>query len=142
MKVFVACSYSDNVNYDTGEVFPAFKTALEETLRTIEKTGATVFNALRYDKYKINDLDPAEAFFLDKKHLDESDVLVVLLDDKISAGAQVEIGYAIAKNKQVILAHQPGHKLAYFNAAMIKGGVVKELELPITADKLTKLLGI
>lgn len=141
MKVFVASSYSTKVNYETGEVFPEFKTWLEDTLSAIESTGATAFSALRADGYKINDTDPADAFFLDKNNLDDSDVILALLDDEVSPGVQVEIGYGIAKNKVVILAHQPDHKMRYFNAAMLRAGVVRELVLPFTTEKFKAILG-
>jgi len=65
MKVFVAASYSSQVNYDTGEVFPEYKEWLEKNLSTIEGLGHTIFCALRADQYGINDADPAEAFRLD-----------------------------------------------------------------------------
>ncbi|MGH7196663.1 MAG: nucleoside 2-deoxyribosyltransferase [Candidatus Saccharimonadales bacterium] len=140
MKVFVAASYSSQVNYDTGEVFPEYKEWLENTLGVVEALGHTVFCALRADQYKINDADPASAFSLDMEHIEESDVLVALLDEKPSVGVQTEIGVAVALEKQVFLAHLPEHKLAYFNAAMLNAGVVKEIELPLTGEGLGEVI--
>ncbi len=140
MKLFVASSYSTKVNYDTGEVFPEFKTWLEELLTTVENAGHEVFSALRADDYKINDTDPAEAFFLDKNSIDGSDAILAMLDDEVSPGVQVEIGYGVAKGKVVILAHEADHKMRYFNAAMVRAGVVKELTLPLTAEKIDAVL--
>lgn len=140
MKIFVAASYSSQVNYETGEVFPEYKEWLEGTLSVIEALGHTVFCALRADQYKINDADPAAAFSLDMEHIEQSDVLLALLSDKPSAGVQTEIGAAVALKKQVLLAHLPEHELAYFNAAMAKAGVVTELELPLTAEGIGEVL--
>lgn len=140
MKIFVAASYSTQVNYDTGEVFPEYKAWLENILELVESLGHEVFCALREDQYKINDADPVAAFRLDVKHLEESDAVIALLNDKASSGVQTEIGFAIARNKRVILAHLPEHKLAYFNAAMLKAGVVEEIGLPFSTETLrTKL---
>lgn len=136
MKVFVAASYSSQVNYETGEVFPEYKEWLENTLSVIEALGHTVFCALREDQYKINDTDPAAAFSLDIEHIEGSDILLALLSDKVSAGVQTEIGVAVALKKRVLLAHLPEHELQYFNAAMAKAGVVKEIELPLSAEHL------
>jgi nucleoside 2-deoxyribosyltransferase len=136
MKLFIAASYSSQVNYETGEVFPEYKEWLENTLSVVEALGHTVFCALREDQYKINDADPAAAFSLDLEHIEGSDGLLALLTDKPSAGVQTEIGVAVALKKQVYLAHLPEHELAYFNGAMLRAGVVKELELPLTAEGL------
>ncbi len=134
MKIFVAASYSTQVNYDTGEVFAEHKAWLEDILVSIESLGHTVFCALRKDQYRINNANPAAAFNLDIKHIKESDALVALLSDKPSAGVQTEIGVAVALNKKVVLAHLLEHKLSYFNAAMLKAGVVEEVALPFTAE--------
>ncbi len=136
MKIFVAASYSTQVNYDTGEVFTDYKTWLEATLATIESLGHTVFCALREDQYKINNTDPAAAFRLDLQRIKESDALIALLSDKPSVGVQTEVGAAVALNKQVVLAHSPGHELAYFNAATLKAGVVDVIDLPLSPAAL------
>ena len=140
MKIFVAASYSSKVNYDTGEVFAEYKEWLEDILTTLEQAGHEVFCALRADQYKVNDSDPAAAFFLDMEHLSASDVILALLDDHMSTGVQTEIGVGVALKKKVLLAHLPEHKLQYFNAAMVKGGVVEELDLPLLPEKLKELL--
>lgn len=141
MKVFVAASYSSQVNYETGEVFPEYKEWLEKTLGIIEALGHMVFCALREDQYKINDSDPAAAFSLHMEHIQESDILLALLGDKPSVGVQTEIGVGVALKKRVFLAHLPEHELAYFNSAMVKSGVTQEFELPFTEESLKSALG-
>lgn len=136
MKIFVAASYSSQVNYETGEIFPDYKIWLEDTLGVVEALGHTVFCALREDQYKINNADPAAAFRLDIEHIEQSDALIALLSDKPSAGVQTEIGAAVALKKKVLLAHLPEHELSYFNAAMLKAGAVKKIQLPITEERL------
>ena len=122
MNIFVATSYSTRVNYDTGEVLPEYKQWLETTLKSLEAYGHTIFCALRADKYKINDSNPAEAFKLDTERIKMSDGLIALLDDEVSVGVQTEIGYALALNKKVVLAHSPNHELRWFNKAIIQAG--------------------
>lgn len=129
MKVFIAASYSSQVNYHTGEVFPEYKEWLESHLGAIEKYGHTVFCALRADEYKINDGDPAEAFSLDEREIDAADALLAFVTDKVSAGVQTEIGMAIAKKKQVVIAHLGEHALGYFNQAIVLAGQASELVL-------------
>lgn len=134
MNIFVAASYSTQVNYETGEVFPEYKEWLEENLSTIEGLGHTVFCALRADQYRINDADPAAAFRLDIEQIEASDALLALVDTKVSAGVQTEVGYALALGKQVVLGHSPDVELAWFNKAIIKAGQAKAVTLPITSD--------
>lgn len=142
MNIFVAASYSSQVNYATGEVLPEYKEWLENILTLIEKQGHIVFCALRADQYKINDADPAAAFSLDMKHIHESDAILALLSDKVSAGVQTEIGVGVALGKVVVMAHDLEDKLTYFNAAMVKAGVAKELSLPLEDSKLHEVLPV
>jgi nucleoside 2-deoxyribosyltransferase len=134
MKVFVAASYSSQVNYETGEVFPEYKDWLEKNLTVIEEFGHSVFCALRADQYKINDADPAAAFLLDVEHISEADALIALVDGKVSAGVQTEVGYAMALNKQVVIAHAPEEELAWFNKAILKAEQATEAILPLATD--------
>jgi hypothetical protein len=60
--------------------------------------------------------------------------MLAFVTDKVSAGVQTEIGMAIAKGKQVVIAHLEEHPLTYFNAAMVKAGQARELILPIKSD--------
>lgn len=134
MKLFVAASYTSQVNYKTGEIFPGYQAWLEDNLGRLEKLGHTVFCALRADQYKINDADPAEAFSLDEAEIESADGMLAFVTDKVSAGVQTEIGMAIAKRKQVVLAHTAENPLAYFNQAIVLAGQASELILPISTD--------
>ena len=134
MRIFVAASYSSQVNYETGEVFPEYREWLEENLTLLESFGHTVFCALRADNYRINDGDPAAAFSLDETEIDTADALLAFVTDKVSAGVQTEIGMAIAKDKQVVIAHLGEHALGYFNQAIILVGQAREQILPITSN--------
>ena len=140
MKIFVATSYSSQVDYASGAVLPAYKAWLEAILSSIEQQGHIVFCALRADNYAVNSDDPAAAFKLDLEQLELSDVVLALLNDKVSAGVQTEIGAAVALKKRVLLAHLPEHPLVYFNQAMVMSGAVQAVELPLTVQKLQQFL--
>ena len=136
MKIFVAASYSSQVNYETGHVFAPYKQWLEGLLGQLEAVGFEVICSLRSDNYRINDGDPAGAFRLDTESIANSDALLALLDDHVSAGVQTEIGYALALHKRVILAHAPEDTLAYINNAVVKAGQASEVLLPLTKEGL------
>lgn len=139
MRIFVAAAYSAHVNYETREVNPEYKEWLEGNLTTLEGLGHTVFCALRTDGYKINDLNPAEAFSLDEAEIDGSDALLAFVVDSVSAGVQTEIGMALGKKIPVVIAHEADHDLAYFNAAIIGAGHATEIILPIRSDPFGSL---
>lgn len=140
MHIFINASYSAHVDYSTGEVRASYKLWIEDILGTLEKAGHTVFCALRADNYRINDSNPAKAFSLDITQIKKSDAMIAILADRPSAGVQTEVGYGVALGKKVILAYEPGHRLQYFNQAMIQAGVVQSMELPLTPEKLQTVL--
>ncbi len=139
MKIFIASSYSSKVNFETGQVQPEYRQWLEGIIDLLENQGHEVFAAIRKDNYKINNQDPASACRLDIARIKESDVLLALLTSGVSGGVQTEVGIAVALGKKVILAHEPEQQLSYFNAAMVKAGVVKEAFLPLSQDELASM---
>lgn len=134
MNIFVAASYSSKVNYETGKVFPEYKDELEGHLTKLESFGHNVFCALRADHYKINDADPAQAFQLDLDEIKKSDGMFAIVDNKVSAGMQTEIGIAIGLEKRIVLARKAVDTFAYFNDAIIRSGKAEEIVLPIKSD--------
>lgn len=134
MNIFVAAFYSAYVNYETGEVLPEYKEWLEDNLATIEGFGHEIFCALRADDYRINNSDPAEAFRLDIEQIEAADALIAFVDAKVSAGVQTEVGYALALEKKIILAHPPDTELSWFNQAIVEAGQATEVSLPLDSD--------
>lgn len=137
MKIFVAASYSSQVNYETGEVFPEYKEWLEDNLERLEKFGHTVFCALRADGYKMNDVNPAEAFSLDEAQIEAAEGMIAFVNKSVSAGVQTEIGMAIAQKKPVVFARTPEDELAWFNRAIVLAGQASEVMLPLDSDPFT-----
>lgn len=134
MKLFVAASYSAKVDYTTGDVYPEYRAWLEDILAKLESYGHEVVCALRDDNWRINDLDPAQAFKLDEAKIANADGLFALVSDTVSAGVQMEMGTALAQKKHVVIAHDKVDQLAYFNQAVVSLGQAKEVILPITSD--------
>jgi nucleoside 2-deoxyribosyltransferase len=139
-KFFVATSYSSQVDYETGEVLPQFRDFLEQQFSIIEQGGGEVFSAIRHDKYKINNTDPAAAFRVDMDKIKECDVFVAFLNQKVSAGVQAEIGMAVALGKRVILARPQDVKSEYFNDAIMRNGLAEEITLPLNQSVFRELM--
>lgn len=138
MKVFVATSYSSKVDYATGEVFADYRRWLEDLLKQLEDYGHQVFCALREDNWRINDLNPGQAFQLDEQQILECDGMLAIVTDIPSAGVQLEMGMVLAKKKKLVIAHEKTHQLAYFNQAVVSLGQAKEVLLPLTKDPFVK----
>ena len=134
MKVFVAASYSAKVDYSTGDVYPEYRAWLEGILGQLESYGHEVVCALRDDNWRINDLEPAQAFKLDEQKIVNAEGLFALVSDTVSAGVQMEMGMALAQKKKVVIAHEKVDQLAYFNQAVVALGQANEVLLPITSD--------
>ena len=138
MKLFVAASYSAKVDYTTGGVFPEYRTWLEGILSQLESYGHEVVCALRDDDWRINDLEPAQAFKLDEAKISNAEGLLAIVSDTVSAGVQMEMGMALAQKKVVAIAHEKVHQLTYFNQAVIALRQASEVLLPISSDPFTK----
>ena len=134
MKIFVAASYSAKVDYSTGDVYPEYKAWLEAILLQLESYGHEVVCALRDDDWRINDIDPAQAFKLDEEKIANAEGLFALVSDTVSAGVQMEMGMARAQKKVVVIAHDKVDQLAYFNQAVVALGQATEVLLPVSYD--------
>jgi nucleoside 2-deoxyribosyltransferase len=140
MKIFIAASYSSRVDYVSGRVFPDYKIWLEDLLVSLERSGHTVFCALRADNYTINTANPVAAFRLDAKEIEQCDILLAFIDNNVSAGVQLEIGYALALKKNIVLAHLPKHSLPYINSAIVHASLATEVLLPFTDETIRSAL--
>lgn len=63
-------------------------------------------------------------------------MLLVILDQEVSAGLQMEIGIAYERKMPTILAHEKAVKPSWYNQTLIDAGFAQELILPITEDRL------
>jgi nucleoside 2-deoxyribosyltransferase len=134
VKIFLAASYSSKVDYSTGGVYPEYRAWLEAIITKLESYGHEVFCAMREDKWRINDIDPAQTLKLDETEISKADGLLAIVSNTPSAGVQMEIGMAIAQKKRVVIAHKKIDQLAYFNQAVVSLGQASEEFLPLTAD--------
>jgi hypothetical protein len=141
MKIFIATSFSKKVDYSTGKVYPEFRQWLEgNVLKPIKELGLDYFCAIEREGWVINSVDPAQAITENFNNLKKCDMLLVILDQEVSAGLQMEIGIAYERKMPTILAHEKDVKPSWYNQTLIDAGFAKELILPITKDKLSGIL--
>jgi nucleoside 2-deoxyribosyltransferase len=136
-KVFLSTSFSGKIDYTSGAVLPGFRKEIEVILNALRKNSeVSVFCAIEQEGWSIQDTPPEVGVKRDLEEIDNADVLLALVEEAVSAGVQFEIGYAVAKDKQVILASATGAKTAYFNQGVVSNGMMTML----TYDNISTLV--
>ncbi len=103
MKYFLSLPFSSKVD-DTGAVFEDYRKEITKLTEAIKSAGHTYFLALEYANWTMGggpDKDPAAELQHEFDQIDSSDCVIVLLEDRISAGVQLENGYAYARGKKL-----------------------------------------
>ena len=122
-KLFVATSFSGQVDYVTGHVKSEFRKSIEAILESLRVIGGfTVFCAIEHEGWVISNDPPEVGVAKDLEEIDASDGVLAILHDAPSAGVQYEMGYANGQNKQVFAATPAEEKLAYFNQGLVNLG--------------------
>lgn len=138
-QIFLSTTFSGSINTDTGTVLPEFRASIEAVLASLrEQPDVVVFCAIEREGWKISG-ELGKDVAQDIKEVGDADVLVALVQDKLSAGVQFEIGYAVALGKQVVLAMRADHKLPYFNQGLVSGGFVTLITYDTPANLMTQL---
>lgn len=135
-KIFLATSFSGQINPSTGTIIPEFRTEIEKLLHALRQKKYEVFCAVEVEGWQISDTPPENGVKVDLEEIDKADILLGLVHDQPSAGVQFEVGYAVALNKEVIIARHSEGKLSYFNLGLVNYGRAKE----ITYNDLTDIV--
>jgi nucleoside 2-deoxyribosyltransferase len=139
-KIFLATAFAGHLNEQTGEVAPVYRQSIEAILKALrEQPDLEVFCAPEDDGWKMPSDPPAISLTADLEKLDESDMLIALIQDKPSVGVQFEMGYAVAKGKQVTLAMAAGAELGSYNQGLVSAGMMTLITYDTPADLKTHL---
>jgi hypothetical protein len=129
--VFVTCSFSGKVNYDTGEVDMAYRQYIAGVLQEIRDLGLTVFCAIEHEGWRIGQDPPEVGVNTDLGTIDAADQLLVLLTGEKSEGSSYEAGYAARAGKPVSFMLGPdAGELSYWNQGLVNSGRVKLIASP------------
>jgi nucleoside 2-deoxyribosyltransferase len=97
MKIFVSNKFKK-------ENKKILRRKLEKILSNLEKAGHETFNLFRDMNWEVKELPPGKAISLAFKKIKKCDAILVLLDDrKETQGIYLEIGFAKALGKKIIL---------------------------------------
>lgn len=139
-KVFLSTSIADKID-DNGNVLAEYRMFIESILDGLRKAGLEVHAAIENDGWRLDMETPPEINI--QKDVDEvnaAGVLIALVNDRPSVGVQFEIGYAVAKEKRVILAHPTNLKLAYFNQGAVGAGMITLVSYEDTKNLVSQLV--
>jgi nucleoside 2-deoxyribosyltransferase len=79
----------------------AYRADIERLINGLRQKGHEVFCALEHMHWSTSELAiPEDEFRKDLAEIDNCDKMLILLEERISAGVQLENGYAYAKGKQ------------------------------------------
>lgn len=118
MKLFLSLPITSRTLPD-GTLDPTYQATIQNLIEQLRKQENTVFCVLERLQWKMSSIEPPEVQFgagLDG--LAPSDKMIVLLDQVVSPGVQIELGYAYAKNIP-IEAYQIG-KPTWSNMAFLR----------------------
>lgn len=117
MNIFLSVSFSSEVDAQ-GVVKSAYRSDLETLIDVLEDAGHKVFCAPRLEGWKITDHDPVHALKGDLTEIDKADVYVAVLGSEVSTGVQMETGYALARDKRIVLVSPTSTSLSWTNNAL------------------------
>jgi hypothetical protein len=145
-KIFICTSFSSKISSD-GNVLSEHRDALEPLFTAIRQAGFECFCAIEDEGWKITKKDPTLEFKHDLDKITDSDIMLALLENEVSAGVQIEIGCMlgeITKNshKQLVLAHPVDTPLAWSNNAISKLPGVSSVQYSDPVDIIDFLLNL
>lgn len=117
MKIFLSVSFSAEVD-EKGNVQKAYRSDLETLIQKLEELGHKVYCALAEEKWTINNQNPVSLLKKELEKIDDSDIFVAVLGHNISCGVQLSMGYALAKEKRLVIASTIGAKHGWVNSAL------------------------
>jgi nucleoside 2-deoxyribosyltransferase len=141
-NVFLATSFAHVIDADSGDVIPEFRKKVEEILRSLRtQAQVKVYCELEDAEWHMPGGLPERAAIKDINTLDEADLLLCLVAEHPTVGAEFEMGYMVAKGKPVLLAMSANGQLANFNQGLISAGLVTLITYD-NASSLAKQLAI
>jgi nucleoside 2-deoxyribosyltransferase len=108
--VFVGGPFFQLVDPETGIMSELDQQKFTKLIEYFEGRGATVYNAHRREAWGAQFLTPDEATKLDFTEISKSDVFVAFPGVPASPGTHVEIGWASALGKPMVLMLEKGKK--------------------------------
>ncbi len=139
--VFLGGPFKSLVSPETGEMREGDKNRLMQLIHFLEDRGLRVFNAHRREGWGREFLTPEECTRLDFEEIHSSEAFIAFPGSPPSPGTHVEIGWASALRKPIILLLEEGREYAFLVRGLHTVGNVRYLHYKPGED-LTRLVGL
>lgn len=126
MKLFYSCSFSSQIDDNTGLVSESYQRLISDDLRRLRNAGHEVFCAIEAEGWRMGDLTPGDGVRWDIDELNRTEAVIARVTNTPSAGVQWEMGYASGQGKPVYLIVEDG--TGYWNTGLIEAGAVKIID--------------
>lgn len=137
--MFVGGPFKALVDVD-GKMRPEERSRLEKLIAGLEAAGNTVYNAHRRESWGAEFLSPEECTRLDFEEISASDVFVAFPGSPASPGTHIEIGWASALGKPVVLLLEEGAEYAFLVRGLHTVGNVTSLTLTPGEDPTARVV--
>ena len=127
---FLAGPFKAIVDPETGVMSTFDRDRYEALIGHLETRGYTVHNAHRRESWGANFLSPEECTRLDYEQIRDCDLFVAFPGRPASPGTHIEIGWATAFGKPLILLLEEGHTYAYLVQGLHTVGDVRYVSIP------------
>jgi hypothetical protein len=127
---FLAGPFKAIVDPATGVLRPFDRGRFEALIDYLEARGYTVHNAHRRESWGAAFLSPEECTRLDYEQIHDCDLFVAFPGSPASPGTHIEIGWATAFGKPMILLLEDGHTYAYLVQGLHSVGDVRYVHMP------------
>jgi nucleoside 2-deoxyribosyltransferase len=138
MKIFFAAPFTGKIDVRTSQVETQYRDWLHKIHLELLNNGYKVVSAHEREDWG-NALDsPKDAIFNDYNSILESDILVAYVGDPPSYGVQMELGFAVALKKPILILRNANVQLPYLMPGL--GRMTQTAEIIIEEHK--DLIGI
>ncbi|MFH1917083.1 MAG: nucleoside 2-deoxyribosyltransferase [Nanoarchaeota archaeon] len=102
-SAFIAAPFASYMNPETSQVHDEKKRNLEDLIKVVQDCGYQVRNAHYREEWGAKWMDPEICTPLDYEDIKASLVLIAIPGNPASGGVHIELGWASALNKRIIL---------------------------------------
>jgi hypothetical protein len=103
INVFLSAPLTQYVDADDPAVMDRFRSEWDRVAEALERSGHEVFSAHKREAWGANLATPESALKADIAGLAASDFVIAYIGDPPSPGVQMELGYAIANHKRMLV---------------------------------------
>ena len=127
---FLAGPFKGIVDPETGMVRAFERARFEALINHLEARGYAVFNAHKRESWGASMMTPEECTRIDYENIRDCDLFVAFPGYPASPGTHIELGWASALGKPMLVLLEEGHKYAYLLQGLHVVGDVSYVNMP------------